>query len=273
MVDPAPALAAALIWAYAPVVYKDFVEKLGVVKLNLLRMAYAAAALLAPALASGINEAALLGALSGVLSLALGDSFYLRSIKATGVSVAAPASYSYIIIEQFAAVALGEPLRANYLAAAALMVAGVYLLASGGGRASISGVAFALGAALSWAAGYAAVKAAGVEGLSPVATAFIRTAAALAVLAVAGRGEGIGTAFRSTWRSPLPLIAALDLGVGSALFAYSSVTAGLGLTVIMTGITPLAAQLISRAAGKERPAGKEYAAAVLALAAVAISFI
>ncbi len=275
MEDLAPALAAAVIWAYASIMYRDFMVDLGVVRLNVLRMIYASLALLVPSLVLGIESAAAYGAVSGVLSLALGDSLYLRGIKAAGVSTALPAAYSYIVMEQFVAIPLGEPLKPAFLAAAGLVLIGVYLLAGrgGGGRGGSKsiGVSYSLAAAVAWSIGYAAIRVAGMHGLNPVSTAFTRVAAALPVLAIAG-GGGVGGAVRATWRTPLPLIAVLDLGVGSALFAYSSVAVGLAPTVIATGTAPLAAQLFSRAMGRERPTRREYAAAVLVLLAVAISF-
>lgn len=272
MEDILPALGAALIWAYASVAYRDYVGRIGVLRLNFLRMLYTSLALLAPAVYLGLGRGALYAALSGVLSLALGDSLYLKALGTAGVSVAVPAAFSYIILEQFMAVPLGEPLRASYLAAAVLVVFGVYLLAAGAGRGSLAGVLYALGAALAWSAGYAAVKVAGVSGVGPIPIAFARVVAALPVLAVLGGARGAGQAVRETWRSALPVIAVLDLGGGAALFAYSTVEIGLGPTVIALGAVPLASQLISRALGRERPTLREYAAALLILSAIAISF-
>jgi DME family drug/metabolite transporter len=272
MIDVLPALAAALIWAYASVSYRGYVEKLGVFKLNALRMFYASLALLIPALYLGLGRGAVYAALSGVLSLALGDSLYLKALRTAGVSLAVPAAYSYVILEQFVAVLLGEPLKAAYLAAAGLTVAGVYLLVAGRDRGSLGGILYALGAAAAWSAGYAAVKVAGMGGLSPISVAFVRVAAALPVLASLA-GSGVVRGMRSTWRTALPAIAVLDLGGGSALFAYSTVEAGLGLTVIVLGVTPIASQLMSRALGRERPTAREYSAAALILLAIAISFI
>ena len=273
MYNALPAIASALIWAYASVAYRGYVEKYGVFQLNFLRLAYTSIVLLIPALYFGLGWEALYAALSGVLSLALGDSLYLKALSSSGVSIAVPAAYSYIIVEQFIAVLLGEPLRASYLAAAVLTVIGVYILASGGGRGNVKGVAYALGAALSWSVGYAAVKIAGVGGVNPISIAFARVAAALPFLAALSGPRRLGEGLRSSWRSALPIIAVLDLGIGSALFAYSTVTAGLAITVIILGVVPLASQLISRATGKELPKPREYAAAILILSAVTISFI
>ncbi|MFB6490942.1 MAG: EamA family transporter [Thermoproteus sp. AZ2] len=273
MLDPLPALAAALIWAYASVSYGDWVKALGVARLNTLRVVYTSIALLAPALLLGLNRAALYAALSGVLSLALGDSLYLKSIKTAGVSIAAPASYSYILMEQFVAVALGEPLRPTYLVSSLIIVAGIYVLSRGEGEGRLLGVLYALGAAASWAGGYAAIKVAGAGGLNPISTAFVRALTALAALSWSARGLGVGEAMRRTWRTPLPIIAVLDLGVGAALFAYSAVAIGVSLTVIITGVEPLAAQIMARAMGKERPGLREYVAAVLILTAIIISLI
>lgn len=271
MYDALPAVGAALIWAYASVAYRGYVEKYGVFRLNFLRLAYTSLILLAPALCLGLGEGALYAALSGVLSLALGDSLYLRALGTSGVSAAVPAAYSYIILEQFIAIPLGEPLRMAYLVAALLTVAGIYALTSGGGN--LKGIAYALGAALSWSLGYAAIKMAGAGGMNPLSIAFVRAVAALPFLAWLSGLRGLGKGLKESWRTPLPIIAALDLGGGAALFAYSAVAAGLALSAIILGVVPLAAQLISRLTGKERPRPREYVAALLILSAVVISFI
>lgn len=272
MIDVLPAVAAALIWAYASVSYKSYVEELGVFSLNFLRMAYAAAALAVPSLLLGLGGGgAAYAAVSGVLSLVVGDSLYLKAIQKSGVSVAVPAAYTYVLMEQFVAVTMGEPLKATYLVAGALVVFGVYLLAAGGGGRGPAGIPYALGAALAWALGYAAVKAAGVGGVSPISIAFLRVATALPVLAALNRPAELVGGLKRTWRSALPVVAALDLGGGSALFAYSATEVGLGLTVIITGVAPLASQLIARALGRERPSAREYAAAAAIFLAIAIT--
>lgn len=267
-----PAFAAAVIWAYASVSYREFVLRLGVLRLNVLRMTYAAIALLVPTIILGINMGVIYGVLSGVLSLALGDSLYLRSIRASGVSVAVPASYGYIIMEQFMAITLGEPLKLSYLAAAGLMMIGIHLLTRGEGHRNALGVAYALAAAVAWTLGYVAIRVAGVSGLGPIPIAFTRVASALPLLIVASR-VNIGDAVKTTWRTALPIISALDLGLGSSLFAYSTIQAGLAPTVIVMGTVPLLSQLISRMLGREKPRNREYASAAVMLAAIAVSFI
>jgi hypothetical protein len=94
-----------------------------------------------------------------------------------------------------------------------------------------------------------------VGGLSPISIAFVRVAAALPVLASLA-GSGVVRGMRSTWRTALPAIAVLDLGGGSALFAYSAVEAGLGLTVIVLGVSSIASQLMSRALGQREADGE-----------------
>lgn len=272
MYDILPAVGAALIWAYASVAYRGYVEEYGVLRLNLLRLIYTSIVLFVPALYLGLGWDALYAALSGVLSLAVGDTLYLKALGTSGVSTAVPAAYSYIILEQFVAIPLGEPLKASYVLAAIMTVAGIYVLVLGG-KGNLKGAVYALGAALAWSAGYAAIKVAGIGGMSPISIAFARTAAALPLLALLSGARGLGEGLKESWRTALPIIAVLDLGGGAALFAYSAVAAGLAPTVIVLGVVPLAAQLISRLTGKERPRPREYAAAFLILSAVVILFI
>lgn len=273
----AAALLTAIIWAYVSVAYKPFIARLGALRTNVMRMLYAAL-LTAPfaAVAMSPRPGLAYAAASGALSLSVGDTLYLSSIGASGVSVAAPVSYTYVVVAEL----LSEPLLherpAPPLIAASVMVfLGVLLISRGpGGRASPKGVAYALGASLAWSLGQVLIGLADVAGVSPVATAFVRATASGAVLAAASAaaGKDVRGALRQTVGSWLPLLAAADLGLGVALFAYSVEASGFDQAVVIVSSLPLFAQLIAWASGSERPRPAEVAGAAVIVAAVAVAF-
>ncbi|MCI4460323.1 MAG: EamA family transporter [Acidilobus sp.] len=241
-----------------------------------MRALYAAIASVIPAVISGILTPAALWALAGgVLSLGAGDTMYLASIGLVGVSVAAPVSYTFIIMAEVMALAIGERPTPLLIAGGALVVLGVTLISRGPrGRLRPRGVALALGAAVAWASGWVMIRVADVGGLSPISAAFLRVSVAgliLALVAVA-RGGGLTKTLTSTARTRLPIVAAVDLAGGSALFALALGLIGVDRSMVIVGSMPLMAQGIAWATGSERPSALEVAGAVLVALAVVLAF-
>lgn len=279
----AAALATAVIWAYASLAYKPFIVRLGALRTNVMRMLYASLATLPFAVAlMTFKEGEAFAVLSGVLSLSVGDTLYLASIGSAGLSVAAPLSYTYVILAEMMSVpVLGERLTPGLAAAGALIVAGVTLISAGpGGRASPRGVAMALGASAAWALGQVMIGLADAGGVPPVVIAFLRVAASGGLLALGlklaayarGNDSGLLIALRKTVRSSLPLVAALDLGLGVTLFAFSVSASGFDQAVVLVSSLPLFAQLMAWLSGAERPRPTEVAGAAAVVAAVAVAF-
>ena len=275
IINVAPALSTAFIWAWASVTYKDFMRNLNPLTVNFLRMLYTAIALAIPAALIGLNTGVIWGSLSGLLSLAIGDSMYLMSINYTGVSVAAPISYSYIPLSVLMATLLGEPLTMLKVASGLLIMLGVYMLSRERTRVTLKGVALALGTAVAWALGQTMIKVADVNGLNPVSIAFVRVATAGAILLLINHvmRNNLATAIKETVRTRLPLVAILDLGLGVALFAYSVNLIGLGLTVIVTGCMPLIAQVMAKFMIGERITLTKLTGAVVIVVAITTAFL
>ncbi|MGC9178596.1 MAG: DMT family transporter [Vulcanisaeta sp.] len=273
IVEDLPALSTAIIWAWASIMYGDFMRSMNPLTVNFLRMFYASVILLIPAIVLGLNYGAVWGSLSGLLSLVIGDSLYLFSINYSGVSIAAPVSYTYIPLTVLFAVFLGEPLTMPKLLASILLIPGVYLLSrSGGSRREIKGLFLGLGAAIAWAVGQTMIKVADIAELNPVSIAFTRVVAAGIVLFLVNyfMGNDVINAIKRTVRSYLPIVAVLDLGLGVALFAFSMDLVGLGLTVILTGTMPLITQLMSSAMGREKFNVVKFLGALVIVIAIAL---
>ena len=276
MASPVFALGAAVIWAITPIYYRGFLSKLDFLNFNLLRTSSGAAALAIPALlywgSGGLGYAAL----GGVVTLACGDSFFLLSLREVGASVATPVVYTYVLMIQFVGAALGQSIPAANFAAAAMVIAGVYLLSKGGdGTPRPKGMAFALCAGVIWTVGQELIQASTNAGGTFLAVTFTPDLGATHALAVAvlltrtGRSSASGLSPREY--GLMCAFAVSDLAVGSSMFVYSISTVGVALTVILTSLSPLLTQVTAKALGKESPSPRDFAGGVLVVAALVLA--
>jgi len=278
LANPAYAIVASIIWAFTPIYYGAFMKKFDFLQLNLLRTALSAAVLATPAILFGFGTGIEYALLSGVVALALGDSLFLLSIGEMGASIATPVAYTYVFFVQLTATAVGERVPASNLVAAIMVVGGVLLISRGGGvRPRAKGTALAVAAALAWTAGQDMIRLATNSGGSVVGVAFTRVLAASVPLAATAMATGRVRAWpRGYTRRQygfLALVAVGDLAVGSLLYVYSISLVGVAVTVILTSLSPLLTQILSKALGKESPSGRDYAGGVLIVAAVVLAVI
>jgi DME family drug/metabolite transporter len=281
LVNPVPALIAALIWAFSPIYYGVYLKKFEMLTLNFIRTSLGAGVLLLPALYFGFQEGAVFAVLSGVITLAVGDSLFLISIRQVGASVATPVVYTYVLLIQLTAFSVGESVVVTNIVSATLIIVGVLLLSRGGGVGKaprIRGIIIALGASVIWTVGQDLLKVASSAGLQFVSLAFVRDgSAAIALgitLLVAGRPL---SSFRKkvTPREGgiLALVSISDLALGSAIYIYSVSTTGLALTVILTSLSPFLTQVFSKLLGKETPSNRDILAGLLIVVALVIATI
>jgi DME family drug/metabolite transporter len=273
--NPLPALLAATIWAVSPICYKDYLVKNSPIKINFLRLFYASLFLAVPFLYFGFNQAIVYGALSGLLSLAIGDSLYLLSIETTGASIAAPVSYTYVFLIQFVATFFGESLRFNYVVGSLLIVIGIYLLSDRKNVKRMKGVILALLSALFWTMGQAVIKVATTAKLNPVSIAFVRVSSAMIAMSIFMLIKKSDNNFAIITKQHLPLaaISILDLGLGSTLYVYSIGAVGLTTTIILTSISPLITQVVSKLLGKEAPSRRDLVASLFIVVALIVTVV
>ena len=278
MLDPTFALIPAVIWAFSPIYYRVFMKKLDFVLLNLVRTSSSSAVLLLPALYYGFNGAIIYAVASGAITLTLGDTLFLLATREMGASVSTPVVYVYVLFVQLTATTVGEVIPLTNYLAAAMVVAGVFVLSRGGqGRPRAKGVLMGIGAGIAWTVGQDLVRVATDAGGAVVPVTFARNFTAAVALAVAV----LATRRMSKWphgltRSELSFIvfvAVTDLVVGSLLFVYSISTIGVAVTVILTSISPLLTQVFSRALGKEKPSGKDMLGGVLIVGALVLAVV
>jgi DME family drug/metabolite transporter len=276
LIDPLYALAAAMIWAVSPIYYRGFLAKFDVIGFNALRTSAAAAVLAIPAALLWSSAGFGYAVLSGAITLTVGDSMFLLSIRESGASVAAPVVYTYVLMIQAVGFGLGQSIPLANFAAAVLVVVGVYVLSRGGkGRARAKGIAFAVSAAVIWTVGQEFIQAATNSGGSTVPVTFTRDFAAALAMGVAflvtrkGRSwpRGLGTKGYAT----ILLFVTSDLVAGSLLFVYSISVVGVALTVILTSLSPLLTQVLAKALGKESPSLADYLGGVLIVSALVLA--
>lgn len=276
MPTPLIALLPSCIWAVAPIYYRVFMKKFDFMSLNFLRTSLCATVLAIPAIYLGFSGGVLYSLVSGAVTLGLGDSLFLLSIREMGASIAAPVVYVYVLFVQFTASLIGESVpSANYFSAA-MVVAGVFLLSRGGeGKPRVKGILLALGAGLAWTAGQDLIGAATGSGANVVSVTFTRNLAGAIVL-------GLAVIATRRWRkwprglslrefSSITLVAVSDLGLGSLLFVYAIATSGVALTVIITSVSPFLTQLISRFTGHESPSNMDLVGGIVIVAALVVA--
>jgi DME family drug/metabolite transporter len=270
------AILPALIWAIVPLIYKEFLVKNSAVKINFYRMLYASLALSIPFILFGYNEGIIFGILSGILTLSIGDSFYLLAIRKIGASIAAPIAYTYVFFSQFAALSLGEKISLNYFISSILIIIGVFLLSKAEkSEVRFLGILIALSASLFWTLGQSMIKLATIQNMNSLSIAFARTSAACIILGIASyineRRLSLNVGVKKNLILAIASIS--DLAIGSSLFILSIALAGLGITIIVTSLSPLITQLIAKMSGKENPRAKDIFGGLLIVAGVLISLI
>ncbi len=277
MLNPAYAFISSFIWALSPIYYRMFMKKFDFLVLNLVRTSLASLILFVPAMYFGFDSGVYYALLSGAITLAVGDTFFLLSIREMGASIAAPVAYTYVLFVQLTATAVGEVVPFANLVAAVMVIAGVYVLSRGGSKPMAKGMTLGIGAGIVWTVGQDLIRLATDAGGNVFVIAFSRTFAAALALAAAVLATG---RFR-LWPADLArkdfgflaLVVVSDLVVGSLLYIYSVSLIGVAVTVILTSLSPLLTQVFSKALGKESPSVRDFLGGALIVSAVVIAVV
>jgi len=288
----AAALAAALCWTLASLLWRRLPTSLSAVRLNLLKnlLAFALQLPLVALLPWQVPAPTLLLlALSGVLGIALGDSFFFAALRRLGTRRTLTLDAGGPAVTAVAGVALlGEVPRPGQWLGILLISLAVLLVArqrppdprpspageSGSWPAGERlGVLLALAALLCGSAGALLARAALREGgLSPLQAATVRLGAAALVLLPLVRGMPLpGQRPRPARRRwPLLLLATL-LGTSAGIVLQQTALAGLpgGLAVALLSTAPLMALPLARWEG-DSPGRVGVAAALVGLLGVSL---
>jgi drug/metabolite transporter, DME family len=276
LASPVYALAVAVIWAVSPIYYRLFLAKFDFLSFNFFRTASASAVLALPALYYWSFAGLGFAIPSGVFTLACGDSLFLLSLREIGASVATPVVYTYVLMIQLVGSVVGQAIPYANFVAAAMVLAGVYVLSKGGGgKPRPRGIGLAISAGVLWTVGQELIQASTNAGGNFVVVTFASRAAAAVALGVVF----MLTRKKRTWPSGLGardyafmlMFIISDLAIGSTLFVYSVSIIGVALTVILTSLSPLLTQLFAKALGKESPSSRDFFGGALIVAALVLA--
>lgn len=269
-----PALGSAIIWAISPIFYRDYFKDekriLNILKINFLRLTSASSALAIPFFIFGFNEGIIYAALSGAITLALGDTLYFLSIKKIGASIAAPVAYTYVFFIQISSLFVGEEIKLSYFISSILIIFGIFLLSGAESyKLRISGIALSLLTAVIWTIGQTFIKLATIQGMHPISITFTRTFTAALLLSFSNLGSNIKISPRRM--VILSSIAVSDIALGSFLYVYSISEIGLSTTVLLTSFSPFATQLFTRILGREKPKKREIVGGLLIVISIILA--
>lgn len=261
------ALATAFLWAFTGLLMRPAAAVLPAIRITALEYLVAATAFVAILLAT--DRLPLLLALpmpivgglafSAVFGLAAGDTAYIRSLSRLGLGRAFTLSTAgyFVVTVGVSALVLGEGLTPLRLFGAAIMLAGISLIARedeptpAAGSDSTSaitiagtslrvGLAFALLAAVCWGLNTVALRVL-LENVDVLVALPLRlTAAAIALNAMSF--VRTGPLWVGNERSAVVRIVAaglLGLGLGSVFYLYAIQTAGAAKTAILSSASPL----------------------------------
>lgn len=286
-------LLTALCWSGSSMVFAAAASRVGSVQVNLSRLMIAAVLLCAVVFLFGLGGSLsesqwMYLAISGIIGLAIGDSWLFRAYTEMGPRISmlimslSPAMTAFL-----GALFLDEHLPLLGIAGMGVTLSGIAIVVlqrsesgSGGATVTTTGVLYALGGALGQAVNLLFVKAAFNEG--PVNGFFattVRIAAALVVLlplmALSGRWANPVREFRRD-RKALLLTAAGSvlgpfLGITFSLISVAHTSVAIASTLMST--VPILMLPLVRFTGHERLSRRAILGACIAVAGVALLFL
>jgi drug/metabolite transporter (DMT)-like permease len=284
------ALLTALAWAGSSTILKSLATKIDTLSINILRLWTGSAVVVAFVLLSGRGDGFVATAVpllyviaSGVIAMVIGDTAYIKSLALLDVSQAFPIAQCIfpLLTVLVAASLLEEPFTWSVGVGAIMVVLGVYLVAAAGtgtktqsatGRINGKGVVLALGAAIAWTVGAAALKIGAAHMDSFVVTA-IRIPASGVVLTgfVLSQNRRETLRFREYGFRNMALAAAagvLAYGIGGVAYVMAIQLIGVGKAVLLIAIAPLFILPFSIFVLKEKPTRYTIAGVFVSVAGV-----
>jgi len=256
------ALTAALSWAGSSAILKSLTTRIDALSLNTLRLCAASLLVLPLILLSGRGTELINTPLmplvylvvSGVISLAIGDTIFIKSLSYLNVSQAFPIAQcsNPVFTMLLAVLLLGESFTWVTGLGAFFVLLGIYLITSTRMAPSINsasrrirgkGIILALIAGAVWAIAAVTLKL-GVIGMDPLVAAAIRMSSATIVLlpfALSQRKKGALQLRKYGFRSLALAVTSglIDYGIGMVFFIIAIQLIGAGKTVVLAATSPL----------------------------------
>lgn len=270
------ALLSALAWAGSITILKFLTAKIDTLSLNALRLWFGFVPILSFVFIWGRGSDLIhtpflplfFVAASGILSMAIGDTLFIKSLTFIGASRAFPiAQCTFLLLTMTVSLLFLEESFTWFNTIGALLVmVGVYLVAVPGkeaktssyGGTNVKGVILALITSLAWTAGAVTLKL-GVTEMDALVAAAIRTpASAIAItgLVISRTRKREMLQFKKYGRRNMALAfggGALTYGVASVSFAAAMQLIGAGKTVLITAVAPIFILPFSIVFLKEQP--------------------
>jgi drug/metabolite transporter (DMT)-like permease len=285
------ALATSLSWCFTGLLFAEAARRIGALRVNLLRLPAAivmlSAAMLLGGVPLGVIPADQLGllAVSGFIGLAVGDLAFFGALKRLGPRLALLLlSLAPIVSAGLGLVLLGERLSPLALAGIVVTLAGVMWVVSErpagspGNADTRGGVMLGLAAAVCQGTGLVIAKLGMTGGVSPMAAAWVRLAAATVLIwgAVVATGRHRSLAIPASLRRAGGHVAGGAffgpfLGMWLSLVAASLTSVGVAATIMATNpvlVIPAVALLESY-----RPTARALLGTVATVAGIAILFL
>lgn len=286
------ALGTATCWAATGIIASDAIRALGAFHFNLIRQVFVTLILAGIVLVSGTLglpgwDAMAVLAVSGVVGILLGDTLNFAAVGRLGPRRAGAVFALNAPMAAFLGwLVLGERLGAQAWAGVAVTVAGVALAilgrpAEGAHRLEQMrgglriGLLFGLGAALGQAAGTLIARPYMAGGLDPYVGSLIRVGASgvamgmLAALPIAPPRPQVVTARVLVLTAATALVGLL---LGMTLFLYALQGSQTGIIATLSAMSPVIILPLLWLRTGQRPSGKSWAGAALAVAGLALIF-
>ncbi len=299
MIGELAALGAAISWAIAPILYRKALNGTSINPLsaNIVRCALNGGILLVVLLLfSGIGVLASLplwvvvvAVVSGVFGLGIGDTLYMLGLKSLAVSRAVPLVATYPLFSLLWAVLLGHSLSVYALLGAAVIVVGIWLLASQKtdgavnvkGKAAWLGIVACLGTAVFWSVGIilmdVAVSTAAVNTLDAnYAIVTLRIAAVALFFLMLAPFVDRGRGFLKLSRKTVLLLCIGGLianGLGWVLMNYSFLNIAESQAIPISSTSPLFAAIAGYTLFREKATVKTVLGAIAVVAGLVLIFI
>ena len=286
------ALGTATCWAMTGIIASDAIRALGAFHFNLIRQAFVTLLLAGIVLVSGAlglpdREAVVVLAVSGVVGILLGDTLNFAAVGRLGPRRAgAVFALNAPMAATLGWLLLGERLGGQAWAGISVTVAGVALAilgrpAEGAHRLELvrgglrMGVLFGLGAALGQAAGALIARPYMAAGLDPYVGSLIRVGAsglAMGVLAALPYAPPRPTVVTRRVLVLTAVTALVGLLLGMTLFLFALQGSQTGIIATLSAMSPVIILPLLWLRTGQRPSGKSWAGAGLAVAGLALIF-
>ena len=283
------ALVAALAWACSSTILKYLSSRIDAITVNAIRLWVGSIIIVSLILLSGHNAnilqthlwSILLVAASGILSAAIGDTIYIRSLSYLDVSRAYPISQSMFPVATLilAVFLLNESFTWFNILGMAIILAGILMIVSNSRtsqmrKISVKGIALALLAALLWAIGATVLKF-GLQEVDPYLAVAIRNVTSALILTglvyKLKSADGLNLKRFNTRTLILVVLAGLlTYGIGATGYVMAIHLIGAGKTVFLGATAPIFLLPLSVLFLKERLSPLALAGVLAAIAGICL---